>query len=415
MRTVVIGAGLSGLFAAIRLARAGERVTLVTKGLGGLQLSQGAIDVLGYVDGERVDDPWASFDRLAADHPYRLLGAEEVRAAALELQSWLPDLLVGDAARNRLHPTAVGAMRPTTLVQPSMLAGDCRPDARFVIVGVRQLKDLHPELIAGNLARTDLPEGGRLQARAAWVDLAARPGEVDASNVTYARALDTERGREHFAAALRGVARDGEHIGVPAVVGLNDPEAFADLQRRVGQPVFEIVMQPPSVPGMRLNQALTALAREAGVRIVLGSPVVGLETAEGRATGVRVKVAGRTQTIACEHVVHAPGGFESGALAMDSYGTITETALGLPLVGTDADDLVHGDYWGRPQGLFRVGVAVDESMRVLDGGRPLHPNVHAAGGILAGAMRWTELSGEGIALGSARRATEAILDSRKGA
>lgn len=55
-RVVVIGAGLAGLTAALRLARAGARVTLATKGPGGLQLSQGTIDILGYSP-ERVRAP----------------------------------------------------------------------------------------------------------------------------------------------------------------------------------------------------------------------------------------------------------------------------------------------------------------------------------------------------------------------
>ena len=37
----VIGAGLAGLVTALRLRRAGARVTLVTKGVGGLQLGHG--------------------------------------------------------------------------------------------------------------------------------------------------------------------------------------------------------------------------------------------------------------------------------------------------------------------------------------------------------------------------------------
>ena len=41
---VVIGAGLAGLAASIRLAQRGAKVTLVTKGIGGLQLGQGTID-----------------------------------------------------------------------------------------------------------------------------------------------------------------------------------------------------------------------------------------------------------------------------------------------------------------------------------------------------------------------------------
>ena len=45
---VVIGAGLAGLAAAIKAADAGLSVTLVTKGVGGIQLGTGTVDILGY-------------------------------------------------------------------------------------------------------------------------------------------------------------------------------------------------------------------------------------------------------------------------------------------------------------------------------------------------------------------------------
>ena len=45
---VVIGAGLAGLAAAIKAADAGLSVTLITKGIGGIQLGTGTVDILGY-------------------------------------------------------------------------------------------------------------------------------------------------------------------------------------------------------------------------------------------------------------------------------------------------------------------------------------------------------------------------------
>ena len=58
---VVIGAGLAGLAAAIKAADAGLSVTLITKGVGGIQLGTGTVDILGYgpapVAGPRVAVP----------------------------------------------------------------------------------------------------------------------------------------------------------------------------------------------------------------------------------------------------------------------------------------------------------------------------------------------------------------------
>jgi len=414
----VIGAGVAGLTAALRLARAGLNVTLLTKGVGGLQLSQGTVDVLGYSPTDpatRVANPLAAVAELAvADpkHPYAVIGVDAVRTGLAFLHEELGEqLLVGDPETNQLFPTAVGAIRPTCLAQPSMLAGICMDGARFAIVGLRRLKDFHAELIAGNLARTPLPDGGHVSARHLTIDVPARPREVDSSGLTYARAFDDPEFRARFAAELRPELRPEETVGLPAVLGLKDPTAWSHLADLLDHPVFEIPLPPPSVPGMRLNNALMAAARAAGVRVINGSFVDTPVHSGGRLVSVNVETAGAPRTITGDVFVLATGGFESGALTLDSYGEVTERVLGLPLAGLDAAPLLHGDYWGGEQPLFRVGVAVDPSMRVTSpDGSAVPDNLWAAGGILAGAVRWTEKSGEGIAVGSAVKAADAIVE-----
>ena len=414
-KAVVIGSGIAGLTAAIGLARAGVQVTVVTKGLGGLQLSQGTIDVLGYTGDQHhsfVPKPLDGFDHLPEDHPYRLTGRESLaRGIALLHEVLGPDELVGSLDANALYPTAVGALRPTALVPRSMANGKAEPGKKFLIVGIHELRDWHPELIAGNLARTPLPDGEPIPARHVSFSLPAREREVNVQADKYARQMDTPEFRAAFVAQVKPLVQPGETVGVPAVLGLNDTTAFDEVQTALGSPVFEIVSQPPSVVGMRMNQALTIAAKTSGVRMMIGAEVVGLVAENGRATGVTVKTAGRERVIGADWVVHCGGGFESGSLTVDSYNTISERILDLPLSATDATNLIHGDFWGEPQPLFKVGVRVDESMRVIGtDGAPVYPNLLAAGGILAGAIRWEEKSGEGIALASAMKAVATITE-----
>jgi glycerol-3-phosphate dehydrogenase subunit B len=410
--TIVVGAGWSGLVAAIRLAQEGQRVTLLTKGLGGIQLSAGTIDLAGYAP-DRVTAPFEGLAALAADpgHPYAVIGAERVRLGAAFVQALVPDLLTGDLDRNVVLPTAVGAWRPTCLYQPSMAAA-LEAD-RIAVVGPRQLKDFSPELCAANLARNPHPSGRKVTATAHRIDLPARPGEADSPSLAYARALDRPDFRDRFAAAVKPVLGAATAVGLPAVLGLKDHLAWSDLEAKIGKAVFEITLIPPSVPGMRVNEALTDVARDAGVRIVLGSKVTGFAATGDQVTSVTLHQAGRDQAWAADQFVYAPGGWESGAIALDSYGKVSETVFGLPLRGADvADanaDLLTGDYW-HDQQLFEIGVAVDDAMRpVGPDGAPVYRNLYAAGSLLAGATRWSEKSGEGIALGSAWAAAESIL------
>lgn len=412
-RAVVVGAGMSGLVSAIRLRQAGMDVILVTKGIGGIQLGQGTVDVLGYVPERVLDDPLAAvtaYGQAHPDHPYATLTAEDVRAGAEFLRELLPDTFVGDLSRNYLLPTAIGALRPTALPQATMVEGECTPGKKMVFVGLRQLKDFWPELIAGNVARTELPGGGRVATRAAWLDLPARPNEVDSTPLYYARAMDDPAYRRRFVDALKRVVEPDETVGLPGVLGLADPGAFADISTQLGQPVFEISTIPPSVPGMRINDALTRLAKSLRIRVVLGSPVLGATTDGTRITSLTVGTTGRPTEYAAERFVFAPGGFESGGVEMDSWMKVSEPTLGLPLWIPEGD-LVLADH-SAEQPLFTVGVRTDHDMRVLDAnGNVVHDNLHVAGGILAGASRWREKSGDGIALASAVRAADSILES----
>lgn len=405
-RVVVIGAGLAGLVAANRLADAGVNVTLLHKGIGGLQLGQGTIDVFGYAP-ERVTNPIKAVGSVAETHPYAVIGARAVLDGIDYLKAELPDLLVGDPEANYHLPTAVGALRPTCLAQPSMIAGNLADGDKVVIVGLRQLKDFQPQLVAENLTRTTLPDGGRMTARHLWVDLPARDLEIDSTGVTYARAFDTEAFRVEFAKALAGKIAEDEVVGLPAIIGLADAGAWRDLAGKLGRRIFEIPLPPPSVPGMRLNAALTVRAQALGVRVVPGVRTISFEAADGRVSAVAT-AAGRSYP--ADAFVLATGGFESGALELDSHGTVRETLFDLPLRGTDHAPLIHGDYWGAEQPLFAVGVAVDPSMRAVDGaGAVVFGNLYAVGGILAGASGWKEKSGDGVALASAMVAAESIV------
>lgn len=461
---VVIGSGLAGLTAAARLAGQGKKVTLVTKGLGGLQLGQGTIDLLGYYpspdhDGgapsrQFVGSPLELIDSIdknqdGSDHPYRHFSADDVRDAVAWFKGIMGDeLVVGDGERNYRLPTAVGALRPTALPQPTMLQGE--PDGRpMVLVGFDRLKDFYPDLIAENLRRQTGPDGKPIQARALHIDLVVDEAEMDTSGIHFARALDRPETREQLCELLRPLLKDTgrpspdgsalpqgdprnlEVVGFPAVLGLSDRNAFRDIAQRLGHDVFEIPIQPPSVPGMRFNEHLTRMVKAGAtspeqvalqpgqtgapageaVRVIVGAPIIGFDVDhqvdEDRLASVTVASAGHPRKIAAREFILATGGFESGSLLMDSYGNVSERVFDLPLVGIEGD-MIHGDYWGKDQPLFKAGARVDAQMRPLDADdKPVYSNLHVAGGIIAGAVRWREKSGDGIALVTGLRAADA--------
>ena len=252
------------------------------------------------------------------------------------------------------------------------------------------------------MAAENLADQG-IEARGEVIKLSAAGDTA----LAYSRLLAEPSAAEDLGRRLARLVRTGERIGIPAVVR---EDAWARIQATAEAPVFQIPLPPPSIPGLEMNDALRQECQDRRIRMFLNAKAIGADTHDGTITAVQVQVAGSVKHIKADAVVYAGGGIESGALLLDSYGKVSETVFDLPVEAGVGVELVHGDYWGKPQPLFAAGLRVDKDMRpVTAKGAPVYQNLHAAGGLLAGAQRTHEKSGEGIALGSAATAVAAIL------
>jgi glycerol-3-phosphate dehydrogenase subunit B len=407
---VVVGSGLAGMSAAVRLAERGRRVLVVAKGMGSSSLAGGTIDVLGYAP-ERVESPRNALPELASErpeHPYAHLPVDVVEQSLEWFRSAVGPLgYVGGLDENLLLPSAAGAVRPTALVTASMAAGDLRPRPRILVAGFRVLKDFYPEYVADNLRLAGF------EARGARLEANPRPREADVTTVTIAKALDTDPAfLDRLANELALAYAPGEVVGIPAVLGLDRaPEVWSEVQERIGTPVFEIPSLPPSVPGLRVQRRFQESLRRARGRLIVGSEAVGAERTNGHVDAIVVQDAARRRPYRAGVFVLATGGFATGGLVLDDRGAVREPVLGLPVAGLPEDGAFFGRGYFDSHPISRAGIAVDDSLRpVDDAGRPVFDNVHVVGAMLAGAEPWKEKSGDGISLASGYRAAEFALE-----
>lgn len=409
---LVIGAGLGGLSAALRAARAGLSVRVITKGMGSHHWTPGTIDVLGYLPGEEaaVERPFEAMARLPEEHPYRLLGSERVREALTsfcELAN-LDELGYAGACDdvNTMLPSPAGALRPVWRAPSAQLRGFEAATHGAVIVGVDGLRDFYPHLIAENLNRQGW------QARAASVPWSAISECADRNAIQLAEGLDHATHSGRLEAALRSVVRAGEWVGLPAVLGtVRHMGVLVELELALHARIFEIPLLPPSVPGVRLYWRLRDALRERGVRIEAHMEVSGFGVEEGAIAWVESATSARPLRHHARAYVLSSGGILGGGFGSDPSGRVWDAVFGLPLtVPQQRNAWFTPDFLGGAgQPVFRGGVRVDARLQPLDeAGNPVYANLWAAGACLAGADPIRERSLEGIAIATGIAAAEGV-------
>jgi len=293
-------------------------------------------------------------------------------------------------------------------VPETMAGGDLRAGGRLVFVGLRGLKDFHPAYLAENLSHAALP--APVSARSLELE-PSLGGERDVGSLRFARQFEDASFRDWIVERLAGTIEPDERVGFPAVLGLGNAfDVWRELEQRLERRVFEVPTLPPAVPGIRLFEALKTALRKAGGRLVIGDAILGAETAGSRVAAVVAESAVRPLSYRARSFVLASGGFASGGIELDSYGSVREAVFGLPVAGVpEAGSPKFAPRYFDAHPLARAGVAVDELLRPVDrDGKVVYENLHAAGAVLAGAVPWREKSGNGISLATGFAAAAAI-------
>jgi glycerol-3-phosphate dehydrogenase subunit B len=388
------------MLAAFMALEAGARVRLIAQGIGSILVTPGWVSIADTAPGTVIDGA-AAIAAESPDHPYALAGIDALQAGIAALRRLgeavgLP--YTGNLDANLRLVTALGLPQRPALAPVAMACGDgLGGDALYV--GFMGWRDFYPALAGARTTVVQLPESDR-----PW----------DATPTDIARRFDDPAVRRAVAAGIKHRLGDAKAVAFPAVLGLEDPiEAHADLQDRLGLPVFEIPTLPPSVPGTRLFNRFRRYVLDKGARLQIGHPVVRGLIENGEVIGVEVAAAGRPQRFLAGRVIMATGGLYGGGLFSDDRGRIWEPIFGLPVQASPARES-----WFAPQMLaaeghpvHRFGIRVNAQMQPLDtAGGPIARNLTAIGHLLAQpGLTPTAAYAEGISLATAARAVQGSL------
>jgi glycerol-3-phosphate dehydrogenase subunit B len=384
--------------------------------LGESWFTGGLIDLMGvhpFESAKTWQDPWAAIDAVVKDipgHPYARISQEDIKAALQEFYAFLNDAGLPyrfEDDRNSILITAFGAIKTTHGIPQTMWPGvtALSHKAPCLIADFKGLKGFSASQIAERL-KAEWPGLKTLSIPSIYGD------QVHEINpVPLAQDLEIAEYRQKLAGLIKPHAKDVEFVGLPAVLGIHQPDQVIDeLGELLGKPVFEIPAMPPSIPGMRLKEAFLRFLPAHKVHCLFQKHVL---KATPTSEGEFLLDIGRTEhedSIRADAVLLATGRFLGGGLQSD-HTTVTESIFDLPVFQPKNRELWHGDRFFEPGGhaINQAGLETDAMMRPLDAdGRPAFENLFAAGIILA-HQDWTRMKcGSGLSVGTAYGAIKAI-------
>ncbi|MCF8053507.1 MAG: glycerol-3-phosphate dehydrogenase subunit GlpB [Desulfobacterales bacterium] len=416
----VIGTGMAGLAAALFAARQGVAAAVVGSSAE-IIFASGFFDVLGVhpIEQRRIRiNPWKGIEALVRDnpkHPYAKISQKNIAESLETVIAFLQKTGLSycrRSNRNAMAVTPAGTLKPTYAMPRSMWNGVLawEEKAPCLIVGLEGLKGFSARMIAENL-RQKWP--GLRPVKVSFPD--SGPGaELFAERL--ARRLESSSIRKSFAAAVRRRLGAARAVGMPAVFGLYRPEeVFADLQARIGVPIFEIPTMPPSIPGLRIKDAFLRELPKLGVRVFAEKKVLAARHEPGRGFVLDIGAEAAEAVVCSDAVILASGRFLGRGLRAERT-RIIEAVFDLPVYQVSDRASWHReellDARGHP--IHRAGVEIDDWFRPLAGsGRPAYDRLFAAGSILAHQDWMREKCGSGLAVASAQAAVNAYLNLKK--
>ena len=391
--TIIIGGGLAGLTAGLRLQQKGRKTAIVSAGQNALHFSSGTFGLLSRLpDGTPVAEPLAAVAQLPESHPYRKIARlPELAAEVPAFFAKAGVTLRGDAAKNAVRLTPTGSWKPFWLAMEDVDALDKAEIAgkKVLIVNLLGYMDFNTSFIADGLEKQGcvvriealrLPEMERLREN---------PSEMRSVNI--ARVMDSAWVK--VAGEIKTHLQGEDIVILPQVFGLKDAAVLSNLREAIPAKVLFVGTMPPSVPGMRTQMQMKKAYEAAGGTFLMGDEVLSAELADDAVIAVNAKNVGR---MTAENYILATGGYFSKGIAANME-KVFEPLFGLDVVSAEGRTAWYDPDFFKAQPFMDFGVATDADFRPLKEGAPVK-NLYAIGSVLAGAQALALGCGAGTAV-----------------
>ena len=399
--TVIIGGGLSALLCGIELVRNGNKAAIVTTGHSSLHFSSGSF---GLYNGA---EPLKAVEALGEGHPYTKLGEdiEQLAAKATEILNVAGIATIGDSEANHYIMTPTGAMRQCWLSVEGMVTSKDGKSLDFnnaLILCPEGFLDFYTQFVAESLSKLGVETS---QATFSLPELVIRRNNpTEMRSVTVARALDKEENILALASIISREAKDVDTVIMPAVLGFERTDILSRLEKITDKRILTVATLPPSVEGIKAERALRKTFENMGGVIYNGHTATEFVMEEGALLSI---TTAKGVTLSANEFVLATGSFIGGGLEALRSG-VSEKLFGADVLAPKTTELTDRDIYA-PQPFMSAGIVTDSQFKVAIGGAVVE-NLYGCGAILAGYNPVKEGCGAGVAMFTALKVAENILN-----
>ena len=422
--SIIIGGGLAGLTSAIRCAEAGLKTALISAGDSALTFASGSIDVLGIrPNNSLVQYPFEEIIHLPPGHPYQKMGADLVKQSLLFFAGQMAKAgieMSHHGQQNHSRLTALGALRPSWLSQSGTrtlsIAEPAASLRRIAIINIAGFRDFQPALVAAGMKKH--PEFAGIEFTVA--DIKAETLNISARNAYELRSLELARllkrdlfsqpkGLTIFASAIQKAAGNTDLVVLPSVLGIEQGnELISQLKAQTGLHICELGTLPPSLPGMRMANALKQRYRELGGLLLEGDEVRSGCFKNEQLQSIKTRLNPHIP-LEARHFILATGSFFSRGLD-SSRSSLFDKTFNLDVIEAGQREQWSKEHLlnGSQHSFSYFGVETSKCFNPYMNGKVIS-NLYCAGGVLGGFNSVTEASAGGIAISTGWHVANQII------
>lgn len=423
---IIIGGGISGLTAGIQCVEEGLHTAIISSGMSALHFSSGSIDVLGYINNQVVYKPFEAIDTLTgtiAQHPYTKCGKTLVIEALqfFKHECATQNLYLFDNNEfNHFHVTALGTLKPTYFSQRSVFNEDVynrfKKMKKIVIINFEGYRDFHPKLAATQLSKHALFRNCEIIAKSIEMPQLANSNRHphEFRSIDIARIFEDRENVYKIADAMRLAADGADFVIIPAFMGIhNFNENHNLMQSRTRLLIYEVPTLPPSILGLRIDNALKSRFAQLGGVYIAGDKVVRADMTDDIVHALYT--ANHPENpIEAKFFILSTGSFFSGGMVSE-FNNMYEPVFKLKLHYESERSKWHSPqfFYSNSHPFLEYGVVTDENLRPYDSRDNIIQNVYCSGAILAHYNPIREGCGSGVAISTAFKAAKQIVSLHK--